>query len=183
VLGVSASEQRNRALSRRLGAALGFESRRRQDVDLVVLAAFPQQGRQIRPQLQFHKAGDLPVYATSHVFTGHADAAHDRDLDGVSFGDMPWALPETAVLDPLRQQVAATLTAADNAFVRLYAFGADAYRLMPHLGRLRAQRFAEIEGATGRLSVDSGARVHRRLVWARFRDGLPRVIPAAVAVQ
>jgi len=179
-LGVVASRERRRALSRQLGVRLGFEPRRRQDIDFVMLAAFPRQARQIRPQIAFQQGADLPVYATSHVFSGVIDEAADRDLDGIVFGDMPWVLPGAASpeIAALRERMSAAWPAARSGFARLYAFGVDAYRLIRHLGRLRAQRFAELEGASGRLSVSADGRIARRLLWARFSGGRPRLLDA-----
>lgn len=181
VLNIDRSEERARALRRVIGRPIERESRRRQDIDFVFLAAFPRQARQIRPQFAFNKAGRLPIYATSHVYTAKPDAGADRDLNGIEFGDMPWVLtPGVALNDPLRDAVLAAWPQARGGFLRLYAFGADAYRLIPNLGRLRAQRAAEFEGATGRLSVDVSGRVHRRLRWAIFKDGLPVPLDASV---
>ena len=76
-------------------AELEFEPRRRQDIDIVFMAAFPAGARQLMPQLAFHHGADLPVHATSHVWSGVPDPANDRDLDGVVFGDMPWLAAPT----------------------------------------------------------------------------------------
>ena len=48
----------------------------------------------IRPQLNFHQANNLPVYSTSHVFSGFVNTRTDHDIDNVTFGDMPWVLPK-----------------------------------------------------------------------------------------
>jgi hypothetical protein len=63
-----------------------------------------------------------------------------------------------------------------NAFVRLYAFGVDAYHLVKELGRLRAQHYAEYQGVTGNLSLNENNRIDRRLMWAQFKNGSPRVL-------
>ena len=41
---------------------------------------------------------------------------------------------------------------------------------------------AEIDGATGRLYLDSDGRVHRRLAWAEFQRGEPVPLPDPDAV-
>ena len=176
LLDVDESEQRHRSLQQVLGGELKSETRRRQDVDFVFMAAFPLQARQLRPQLEFHRAKDVPVYSTSHVFTGVADADADRDIDGVIFGDMPWVLDPNAEASGLRHQVEAAWADSFIAYVRLYAFGADAYRLVNELGKLRAQQYAEFKGATGILSLNDQNQIERRLVWARFYNGIPRML-------
>ncbi|NIR61357.1 MAG: penicillin-binding protein activator, partial [Gammaproteobacteria bacterium] len=123
------------------------------------MAAFPRQARQLRPQLEFHQAQDLPVYATSHIYTGISDAEADRDIDGVIFGDMPWVLDPAGSGGSLRVDVESLWSDSVSAFVRLYAFGADAYRLVRELGKLRAQQYAEYEGVTGNLSLNESNKI------------------------
>ncbi len=74
VLNLNDSKQRNRDLGRIIGASPKFEPRRRRDVDSIFIGAFPRQGRLFPPQFQFHYAGDLPIYATSHIYTGNRPA-------------------------------------------------------------------------------------------------------------
>ena len=178
LLGVDESKQRYRELRQTLGLDLKHETRRRRDVDFVFMAAFPRQARQLRPQLRFHRAADLPVFATSHVFSGVADPAADADIDGVWFGDMPWVLHEGGAHGRLRHQTAEVWSGVFNRYARLYAFGIDAYAIVPELGRLRAQPENELAGETGWLSVGEDSKVRRRLEWARFAEGLPELLDA-----
>ena len=50
---------------------------------------------------------------------------------------------------------------------RLYAFGFDAYRLVPLLKAGKFGREHAVPGMTGLLSIDDKGRVHRELDWAR----------------
>ena len=172
-LGVSGSRERARALRRVLGRAVEHEPRRRQDADFVFLTAFPPGARQFKPRLAFHHAPDLPVYSTSHVWSGVPDPTNDRDLDGVVFGDMPWLVAPAEPDRALRRQLGAELDEHVSELPRLYAFGADAYRLAIGLRRIVADRLASIDGHTGRLSAGAGHRIVRRLSWVRFADGVP----------
>ncbi|MCC5856807.1 MAG: penicillin-binding protein activator [Ectothiorhodospiraceae bacterium] len=170
VLGLDLSEQRNRQLRGVTGRNLEFEPRRRQDVDVIFMAAFPAQARQLRPQLRFHHAIGVPVMATSHLYNGQLSDA-DRDLIGVLFTETPWMLG-TEVPEP-RQSVLSraldTETTGSNA--RLHALGLDAYRLVPQLAGLRADPDAELAGASGRLWIDGSGQVHRQLPLARIHGG------------
>ena len=172
-LGVLGSRERARELRRIIGRKLEFEPRRRQDIDVVFMAAFPADARQLMPQLAFHHGADLPVHATSHVWSGVPDPANDRDLDGVVFGDMPWLAAPTENDRRLREQLETALGGRDLALPRLHAFGADAYRLATGLWRLAGERLASIDGHTGRLTIGANHRISRRLTWARFVDGIP----------
>ncbi len=180
VLNVDESNARYRSLKQVLGVDVKQETRRRRDVDFVFMAAFPRQARQLRPQLEFHQAQDLPVYSTSHIFSGIVDAEADRDIDGVIFGDMPWVLDPASSGGNLRRDVESLWSDSLSTFVRLYGFGADAYHLVKELGTLRAQQYAEFQGVTGNLSLNENNQIDRRLMWARFSRGTPRIIDGGV---
>ena len=160
-------------MSRIIGRRVEHEPRRRQDVDFVFMAAFPAGARQLMPQLAFHHGAELPVYATSHIWSGVPDPTNDRDLDGVVFGDMPWLIAPSESDRLLREQIGAALAGRGSRLPRLYAFGADAYRLATGLRRITGDRLASLDGHTGRLSVGANHRIVRRLTWTRFAGGAP----------
>ena len=172
-LGVSRSRERARDVSRVIGRRVEHEPRRRQDVDFVFMAEFPAGARQLMPQLAFHHGGDLPVYATSHLWSGVPDPTNDRDLDGVVFGDMPWLVAPSESDRLLRERLGGALGGRSARLPRLYAFGADAYRLATGLRRITGDRSASLDGHTGRLSAGADHRIVRRLAWTRFTDGAP----------
>lgn len=91
------------------------------------------------------------------------------------FPDMPWTVAPNHA-SPLRDQVVNAWPNSLPAYLRLYAFGADAYGLVPRLKTLKERRYIEYAGATGALSVDSQNRIERRLLWAKFESGVPRVL-------
>ncbi|MCQ4346044.1 penicillin-binding protein activator [Pseudomonas stutzeri] len=168
LLQLRASEERARRLRDNLGGAVEAQPARRQDIDFVFLAATPAQARQIKPTLAFQYAGDLPVYATSHLFTGSSDPTQDLDLDGIRFCETPWLLGER---DPLREQVISQWPAAAGGLGRLYAMGIDAYRLAPRLNQLQSLPGSRLEGLSGSLQLAPGQRVARSLPWAEYRNG------------
>ncbi|WP_372875131.1 penicillin-binding protein activator [Pseudomonas sp.] len=168
------SEARTQRLKNTLGVAVAAQPARRQDIDFIFLAATPQQAQQIKPILAFQYAGDVPVYATSHLFTGnHSDAQH-QDLNGIRFCETPWLLN---VNDPVRQQVESQWPQAGGSLGRLYAMGADAYLLAPRLGQLKALPETRIDGLSGSLSLNPAQRIERQLPWAEFRGGRVERLP------
>jgi outer membrane PBP1 activator LpoA protein len=157
-----------------LGKRVEFEPRRREDVDAIFLAARPIQAQGMRPQLQFHRAADLPVYATSHAWSGRLSRNQAEDLRGILLPDIPWLVQQDR--SGLSQStVAEFFPASGSALGRLYAMGMDAVKLAPHLGRLRSSRFEALEGATGNLYMDEQQRIRRQLVWLRL-DEEPEII-------
>ncbi|HFQ91679.1 MAG TPA: penicillin-binding protein activator [Chromatiales bacterium] len=173
LLNLDESHQRRKRLEQVLGQSLKFEPRRRQDAGFVFLGAFPRQARLLRPQLKFHYASRLPVYATSHIYTGHEDRNADRDMDGVIFTDIPWVLHDRNVPQPLKQQVMALWPKSVRQFTRFYALGIDAYNIIPSLNTMRKYRYERFFGHTGILHLGAGNRIFRETAWGRFKNGIP----------
>ena len=176
LLNLDQSEARHRRLARTIGLAPKFEPRRRQDADLIFLGAFARQARLIRPQLKFHRAADLPVYATSHVFTGNTDAARDQDMAAIRFVAMPWSVDAPTPSQSLRRNAAPYLAAHADRWQRLAALGVDAYALTTRLRTLSQYPGRRFLGETGLLRVDDDSRVRRRLPWVRFENGEPKLL-------
>lgn len=151
---------------------------RRQDVDFLFLAATPQQAQQVKPILAFQYAGDLPVYATSHLYAANGNRAQYQDLEGIRFAETPWLLaPE----QPLRQAVERQWPQAGGSLGRLYAMGADAYLLAPRLNQLLALPDLEVQGLSGTLRLNPQQRIERSLPWAEFHQGEVRPVVDASA--
>lgn len=171
VLHLAESHARHRALSGVLGKRIEFEPRRRQDVQFVFLGAQPQAGRLMRPQLRFHYASDLPVYATSAIYEDRPD--RNSDLNGIAFVDIPLVIGEAPRVVEMRSELTRAFGDRMRAQPRLYALGFDAYRLVPALFSGRMLEEMTIAGFTGELSLDREGQVRRELVWARFEGGVP----------
>ena len=90
LLEVNQSVSRERVLSAQLGVNLEFTPRRRDDIDMLFFAGNSRQARLLVPQLRFFQAHNLPMYATSNIFSGEVNPAVDADLDKLVFGDMRW---------------------------------------------------------------------------------------------
>lgn len=168
---VDESRARSNALNSILGQRLEFEPRRRGDAQFIFIGAFPAQGRSLRPALRFHLADDLPVYATSHIF--EPDTQANADIDGVAFPHMPLVISPDEVSSELRSTLSKYWPARARGNSRLYAFGFDAYRLVPILKAGKFGSSNAVPGMTGLLSVDSKGRIRRELDWARVAEGKP----------
>ncbi|TPG11953.1 penicillin-binding protein activator [Rhodanobacter glycinis] len=136
----------------------------------IFISMRPAQARLLIPQLRIAQV-TLPVVATSHVYEGSDDAAANRDLDGVEFCDAPWLFDAQPGL-PNHDDMAARLPSARGGAARLFAFGMDAWTLVPYLDWLRAHPGSYLPGASGQLAADQFGRVRRVLIWAKFQDGL-----------
>ncbi|MCR4301396.1 MAG: penicillin-binding protein activator [Sulfuricaulis sp.] len=176
LLNINQSEARRELIEKTIKQKIRFDARARQDIDFIFLAADAKRGRLIKPQLNFYHAARVPVYSTSHIFTGTGDAIRDIDLDGIQFGDMPWMLVGDGKIQELRQTLQRDWPYVHTDLDRLYALGVDSYAVIPHLNRIGMDTGARFSGVTSGLSVDNGGRLQRQLLWARFSRGVPRLV-------
>lgn len=151
---------------------------RREDVQAIFVAAAPRQARIFKPLLKFHFAEDLPVYATSHAYSGSPNEDKDRDLNGLFFTDIPWLLSQDPDMSDLIPEPEA-LTGIDRYYPRLFALGVDSYRLAPQVNNFLALQGLVVQGYSGAISMDQNNRLHRELSWSRFTEGLPEQHHAA----
>ncbi len=171
------SAARHRRIENTLGEKLKFMPYRRQDVDMVFIAASYRAARSIIPALKFYHAGSLPVYSTSNAYTGTPDKDRDIDLDGLIFCDMPWVLEDNAGSTSIKNGDTLKQTFIRNwpnqqHYTRLFALGVDAYHLVFNLEYLHENTFAHFSGGTGNLQLDKFGRIKRTLLWAKFINGL-----------
>jgi outer membrane PBP1 activator LpoA protein len=177
VLRITDSRARARRLESILGTKLAFEPRRRADLDFIFApASAASTARLVRPQLRFHFAGDVPTYATSDAFEPDPNA--NEDMEGLMFPDMPWMLGSD-LADSVRAAARDAWPTGGPRRNRLFAFGFDAFRLA---AALRAGGTnVNVDGLTGRLTIDAERRVHRELAWAQLHNGQTKPLAVAAA--
>ncbi len=176
LLNIDSSEKRGRDLRNKLNIKIHNVERRREDADFIFTAAVSGDAHQLFPQFRFHRADDLPVYSTSHIFTGIFDEARDIDLNDIIFIDMPWILDTSRLLSIIQDALNRNWSQESSQYRRLYAFGIDAYHLIPEINRLRTERDAFLIGETGDLSITPNNIIKRKLRRAQFFEGKPVLI-------
>jgi outer membrane PBP1 activator LpoA protein len=143
--------------------------------DVVILIANPPQAYQIMPVLHA-KANNIPVYATSIIYSGTPNAAANQMLNGIQFVDMPILIGNNPALASATTSLKQWQQTHPNGLVRLYAYGYDAYQLSTLQNQLSRASFS-YQGATGTLYVDNQQQIRRKLAWGTFANGL--VVPAS----
>jgi len=167
MLGIDESKQRKTDLQSRLGITLTFEPSRRDDFDFIFMVAKPREGRELKPLLRFHDAGDIPVYAMSRIFSGKVNQATDQDLNAIVFPSTRWQLETPA---------AATLALASirgGTMGNFYALGQDAWRLLPWLPLMQKDPDLWFPGDVGALRLQPDGQLYRQPAWAQFSAGRP----------
>lgn len=165
MLNIDQSEARKRKVSQTIGKKLEFTPRRRQDIDMLFMAAFPRQAKQIPLQVIYHHGETIPIYSTSHIVSNYSDAKQNIDMDGVKFSDMPFLLGVT------QDNASEQNTYQNTLYQRLFAMGVDSYQVAPFVNYLHNNTSESFSGDTGQLTINPAGHILRSLPWATFKQG------------
>lgn len=138
---------------------------RREDFDVIFLLAYPSNARQIMPLIRYYYAGKVPVYATSSVYAGTENTVADRDLNGITFCDMPWVLSHPNMGHR-------NWSERFNSYSRLYAMGMDSYALSTELNALQLFPALGMGNETGTLYLTPNHRISHILSFGKFEQGV-----------
>ncbi len=170
LLNLDESRVRFNSLRRFLSKNLQYTERRRQDVDAIFISASPRVARSIYPQLRFYRANRVPVYATSKIYSGQENSSLDRDLNSITFCDIPWLFSDAYSGELSKQSLPESSRQFPSKYIRLLALGIDAFNIISELGQLDITQYP---AATGILSLDRENRISRQLSCAKFIGGKP----------
>ena len=171
------SYARHRQIQTWLKQNVEFTPRRRIDIDAIFLIARHVQAQGFAPQLKFHFAGDLPIYATSYAWQGQLNQHQLADMRGIQIPDMPFLASQEAlqpVLDATPDQ--------QLRYVRLFALGMDALGILPHIPRLQNDTHVLWSGVTGTLSLNKVQSINRQLTWLQLGNPI-EIMPPAIAPE
>ena len=153
--------------------------RSRRDIDAIVAFASPQDTELLNPiieaSLNPFDGKQVPVYATSRSMDYDSGKNQWRDLQNVHFIDMPWLMPSHK-WQPLEQEVQQAWENQNTMQKRLFAFGFDAYQLLPQLGMLNTLKYLSHDGLTGNLSLNQRGEVVRKQPQAIIRNEKVRML-------
>ena len=146
--------------------------KRRHDFDVIILIAYPSIARQIMPMVRYYFASDVPVYATSSVYSGIENTVKDRDLNGVVFCDMPWVFShQIGQQHHWSEQL--------NSYNRLYALGMDSYALSTQLNQLLLFPAIGMNDHSGVIYLTKSQKLSRILAFGQFRQGVAQILDGA----
>ena len=159
--GSAASERRIKMLEVAFEAPVASRPRRRQDFDVIfLLAPDPAEARRLRPLLIYHYSGDVPVYSSSAVYSGH-DHGQNQDLNDLILVETP------AVLQALKV----------DRYTRLQALGFDAISMIDHWRQAEATQATLFQGRTGLLKRLANGEMERELNSVAFDGGKLKALP------
>ncbi len=141
--------------------------------DAIFLALKAPAARLLATQLPTNGYRPVPRESTSLILLGGGNARLDQELDGIEYPELAWLLHPVNGL-PDASSLGSHLPAARGGGARLFAFGADAFRLSAYLDSMAASPEATLHGATGELRLDGLGNVARGSEWAVFSGGRGR---------
>jgi outer membrane PBP1 activator LpoA protein len=142
----------------------------------VFLALDAAPARTIAAQLKASSLAALPKVATAQILNGGGGKG-DAELEGIEYPDLPWLLSQGGGL-PDASALSKSLPSARGGGQRLFAFGADAWRLVAYFERLYNDPSYSLPGATGELQISLHGGVTRTPAWAVFSGGRSRPAPS-----
>lgn len=172
LLETDSSRERVKQISNLLPQKLEADPHSRLDIDAIYLLADPVQTQLFKPFIDVsvsETAPRLPVYASSRSHNTSLTSTDLRDLNGLTFTEIPWMLGEQNSI-ALRQQHQQLFPEQDEALQRLFAMGYDAYKLVGSLRQQQQLHSAVFQGLTGQLRLNSNGIIVRQLSWAAYRN-------------
>lgn len=170
LLNLNQSRNRYNHLKKLLSKNITFTERRRQDVDAIILSASSTKARSIYPQIRFHHASRVPVYAMPNIYSGQSNPSLDIDLNSITFCDVPWVFPGADQSELNQESTRSLWQHLPSRHIRLIALGIDSFNIISYLEKLDTTPYA---GATGILSLNLENRIIRQLTCAKFIKGHP----------
>lgn len=165
-LDVAQSKTRIREIQSFADTELYNLPRNRRDIDAIIVFTTPQQTALVNPVIEASivpfNGVKVPVFATSRSVDYAQTSSQWRDLENLHFIDMPWVLPNESV-SPMAMQVQALWPQRSTTLQRLFAFGVDAYQLIPFLGSMVNLPQLHYDGLTGTLQINNDKEVVRKL--------------------
>ncbi|WOH35844.1 penicillin-binding protein activator [Thalassotalea fonticola] len=171
-LDVNLSDERIYLLRNRVKENVKAEARNRRDVDMIYMFATPDQARLLKPYIDVNIspfANAIPMYASSRSYNVNTDRNTRRDLNGLTFTEIPWLLPSKQV-NPLMSADAKKIWPNRNSQLeRIYAMGIDALQLIDKVKAMQLIPMLRHKGETGTLQMDTNRIISRSLSWGKYR--------------
>ncbi|TKB47918.1 penicillin-binding protein activator [Thalassotalea mangrovi] len=170
-LDVNLSKERIFLMRNRMNENLKAEPRNRRDIDMIYIFASADDARLLKPYVDvnispFAKA--IPIFASSRSHNINRDNNTSRDLNGLTFTEMPWLLPNQARQAELWQQARQLWPNTSSGMQRLYAMGIDTMNLVDKAEKMQRTPAMHHAGETGTLQMDSERIISRSLSWGKY---------------
>ncbi len=179
LLDVNQSKARIEQIERLADVEVFGVERNRLDIDAIVLFANSEQTELLNPIIEaslspFARQA-FSVFASSRSYSLDLSNNSIRDLRNLTFTDMPWMLPNHN-WQALAAEINYLWPQKQDALLRLFAMGFDAYKLLPNLRKLKTLSHVASQGLTGEIYVNTDGVIRRRLPLAKVMQDRVQVL-------
>ena len=174
-LDIDASQTRIDSLNNRIKNIIKAEPRNRRDIDMIYLVGTAAQTRLIKPYIDVNTspfADIIPVYASSRSHSYFYDvnnANSAKDLQGLTFTQIPWLLASKQQNKPLSTLSQQLWPKRTDSLSRIFAMGFDSYNLLGKIALMKQAPYIRHFGQTGVLKLNDNNILTRSLVWGKYQ--------------
>ena len=172
-LDVNLSDERIYLMRNRIKENVKSEARNRQDIDMIYIIADPDQARLLKPYIDVNIspfANAIPIYASSRSYSQGSDRNTRRDLNGLTFTDIPWVLNGKPENKDLSAEAKVLWPNRSSTLERIYAMGIDSWQLIDKVTLMQQLPMLKHKGEIGILQMNNNGVISRSLSWARYRS-------------
>lgn len=167
IFGLKTSQQNIAQMQSLLGIPLESQPRSRRDIDAVYIVANSGELTLIKPFIEVAINPDTTPPKLFSSSRSNSGKKQYEDLSGVVYSDIPLLIEPKA---DVAKQLNALWPKESFAEKRLKAMGMDAYQLLMELPQMKVVQGYQIDGETGKLSIDDQCVVQRELSWGEHES-------------
>ena len=166
------SQDRVDDLNIRIKQTIKTDIRNRRDIDMIYIVGSPVQTKLLKPYIDVSIspfANVIPVYASSRSHSLRIDPRDARDLNGLTFTEMPWLLASKQQNKALAKKAQQLFPKRSDSLQRIFAMGYDAFNVTDTLYLMKAQPYVRHYGQTGILRLNDNNILTRSILWGRYQ--------------
>lgn len=172
-LDVNFSDRRIAAMKSKMKEPIETETRNRRDIDVIYIFSTSNQAKLLKPYIDVNIspfANNISIYASSRSNNDSQNKNTRRDLNGLTFTEIPWLLSGKQTNTELFTQARQIWPKRKNSLERIYAMGIDSLQVLNRLYSLDKFKMLRHQGETGTLQMEPNHILGRSLNWGRFRS-------------
>lgn len=178
-LDLTQSMQRYKDLRWRVKEKLSYEYRNRRDVDMIYIIGSPTETKLLKPYIDVNVspfAEPIPVFASSRSHSMRLDNNDNRELNDLTFTEMPWLLTSSQQNKNLANLSKSLWPDRSDNLQRFFAIGYDSLNLVSKLPQMKKTNYIRHYGQTGLLQLNTEQIITRSLLWGKYIQDKAQVI-------
>ncbi|GAA5138350.1 penicillin-binding protein activator [Thalassotalea piscium] len=171
-LEVDLSQYRINRIKSRIKQKIDAEARNRRDIDMIYVVGSVAETRLLKPYIDVNIspfAKRIPIYASSRSHSSQSDASDSRDLNGLTFTEMPWLITSKQQNSSLHSLIEKLWPNRGDGLKRIFAMGYDSLSLITKIDAMQQSSYVRHYGQTGVLQLTENNILSRSLLWGKYQ--------------